>query len=217
MTPKRTQVVHVNKGNDKIIITQSTHNTATGLMTCSKAKSTSSLSTKQTSESTCLLKPVRTRDEHQPLITLVSLGAKSHSPHRRGKLPSILKDFEDKSHFSITDANSNTSSHSGSPTRMSKEEKYSNHSDSFTSPFSMTMSVMATHTTSIEEQLAEIACVIAKLTKIVEENDMQRTSLINNVEAQVQNTGKSSQGLNHLPNVASPLDDMELSIANNGS
>ena len=81
----------------------------------------------------------------------------------------------------------------------------------------MTMSVMATHTTSIEEQLAEIACVIAKLTKIVEENDMQRTSLINNVEAQVQNTGKSSQGLNHLPNVASPLDDMELSIANNGS
>ena len=56
---------------------------------------------------------------------------------------------------------------------MSKEENYSNHSDSFTSPFSMTMSVMATDTTSVEEQLAEMACAIAKLTKkTVEEKDM---------------------------------------------
>ena len=62
--PKRTQVVQVNKGNDKIVITQSTHDAATGPMTRSKAKSTSSLSTKQTSESTCLLKLVRTRDEY---------------------------------------------------------------------------------------------------------------------------------------------------------
>ena len=36
---------------------------------------------------------------------------------------------------------------------------------------------------------------------------MQIVSLINKVEAQVQNTGESCQGLNHLPNVASPLDD----------
>ena len=87
MAPKRTQVVHVNKGNNKIVITQSTHDTATSPMTHSKAKSTSSILTKQTSESACLLNPVRTRDEHQPLITLVSLGAKSHNPRRRGKIP----------------------------------------------------------------------------------------------------------------------------------
>ena len=90
MTPKITQVVHVNKDNDKIVIAQSTHDAATGPMTHRKAKSTSSLSTKQISESACLLKPIRTRDEHQPLITLVSLGAKSHNPRSRGKLPSIL-------------------------------------------------------------------------------------------------------------------------------
>ncbi|KAL6322748.1 hypothetical protein AAG906_018629 [Vitis piasezkii] len=71
---------------------------------------------------------------------------------------------------------------------MSKEENYSNRSDSFTSPFSMTMSVMATGTTSVEEQLAEMAHAIAKLTKTVEEKDMQIASLINKVEAQVQNT-----------------------------
>ena len=69
------------------------------------------------------------------------------------------------------------------------------------------MLVMATDTTSIEEQLVEMAHTIAKVTKTFEEKDMQIASLINKVEAQVQNTGESSQGLNHLLNVASPLDD----------
>ncbi|KAJ9678800.1 hypothetical protein PVL29_020866 [Vitis rotundifolia] len=172
MAPKRTQVVHVNKGNDKIVITQSTHDTATGPMTRSKAKSTSSISTKQISESACLLKQVRTHDEHQPFITLVSWGAKSQSPRSREKLPSTLQDFGDKSPCSVTDANSSTGSHSGSPAGMSKEENYSNHSDSFTSHFSVTMPVMATGTTSVEEQLAEMAHAIAKLTKTVEDKDM---------------------------------------------
>ena len=67
----------------------------------------------------------------------------------------------------------------------------------------MTMSVTAAGTTSIEEQLAKMARAIAKLTKTVEEKDMQIASLINKVEAQVQNMGESSQGLNHLSNVAS--------------
>nr|CAN84053.1 hypothetical protein VITISV_015747 [Vitis vinifera] len=51
------------------------------------------------------------------------------------------------------------------------------------------MPVMATDIISVEEQLAEIARVIAKLTKIVKEKDMQIASLINKVEAQVQNMG----------------------------
>ena len=72
----------------------------------------------------------------------------------------------------------------------------------------MTMSVMAIDTTSVEEQIAEMTHVIAKLTKTVEEKDIQIASFINKVETQVKNTGKSSQGLNHLPNVASPLVDV---------
>ena len=71
----------------------------------------------------------------------------------------------------------------------------------------MTMLVMTTDTTSVEEQLAEMVRAIAKLAKMVEEKDMQIASLINKVEAQVQNMGESSQGLNHFPNVASPLDE----------
>ena len=71
----------------------------------------------------------------------------------------------------------------------------------------MTMSVMATGTTSVKEQLAEMARTITKLTKTVEEKDMQTAFLIKKVKAQVQNTCDSSQGLNHLLNVAFPLND----------
>ena len=46
----------------------------------------------------------------------------------------------------------------------------------------MTIPIMATNTTSIEKQLVEMAHGIAKLTKTVEEKDMQIVSLINKVE-----------------------------------
>ena len=46
----------------------------------------------------------------------------------------------------------------------------------------MTMPVMATDTTFLEEQLAEMAHGIAKLTKTVKNKDMKIASLINKVE-----------------------------------
>ena len=67
------------------------------------------------------------------------------------------------------------------------------------------MPIMTADTTFVEEQLAEMAHAIAKLTKTIEEKDMQIASLLNKVETQVQNTSESSQGFNHLPNVSSPL------------
>ena len=139
-----------------------------------------------------MLKLVRTCDEHQSLITLVSLGVKSQSPRSKGKLLSTLQELRDKSPCFVIDANSSTNSHSKSSTGRSKEENCSNCSNFFTSLFSMTMSVMTTDTTSVEEQLAEMAHAITKLTKTVEEKDMQIVSLINKVEAQVQNMGESS-------------------------
>ena len=77
-----------------------------------------------------------------------------NSPYSKEKLPLALKDFRDKSPCYVTDANSSTSLHSKSPIGTSKEKNYFNRSNSFTSPFLMTMSVMATSTTSVEEQLA---------------------------------------------------------------
>ena len=151
-------------------------------MTRSKAKSTSSLSTKQISESTCLLKPIRTHNEHQSCITLASLEVKNHSPRSKGKLPSTLQDFRDKSSCSITDTKSNTGSHFELPTGMSNEENYSNCFDSFTFHFLMIMSVMEIGITFVKEQSTEMAYVVAKLTKTIEKKDIQIVSLINKVE-----------------------------------
>ena len=77
----------------------------------------------------------------------------------------------------------------------------------------MTMPEITIDTTSIEEQLTKMTCAIPKLAKMVKEKDMQIVFLINKVEAQVQNMGESSQGLNHLLNVASPLNVHHMRIA----
>ena len=69
------------------------------------------------------------------------------------------------------------------------------------------MPVITIDTTSVEEQLTKMTCIIPKLTKMVKEKDMQIVFLINKVETQVQNIGESSQGLNHLLNVLSHFDD----------
>ena len=66
----------------------------------------------------------------------------------------------------------------------------------------MTMLVMKTSAKSMEEQLVEMTHTIAKLTKTIDRKDLQIASLMNKVKAQAQNMDQSSQGLNHLSNVA---------------
>ena len=53
VTSKKIKVVHVDKGNDKIVITPSAHNISIGPMTHSKVKSTSALLGKQASIPLC--------------------------------------------------------------------------------------------------------------------------------------------------------------------
>ena len=113
---------------------------------------TITLSVNQTSEHTSLLKSVEMHNKYQSLITLASLGEKGQSPHGKENHPSTLKDFGDKSLYSIVDVNSKISSYFGSPTRRSKGNNFSNHSDSFTSSFSVTMLVMTTYATFVKKK-----------------------------------------------------------------
>ena len=83
MVSKKNSRYACQQGNDKIVISQSTHNIPIGPMTHRKAKSTTALSLKQASKHTCFLKPIRTHDEYQQFITLASLGAKGQNPHSR--------------------------------------------------------------------------------------------------------------------------------------
>lgn len=72
--------------------------------------------------------------------------------------------------------------HFGSLIGMSKEDNSFNHSLSFTSSFVVTMLRMTIDTMSIEEQLAEMVHAINKLTKTIEEKDLQIASLMTKVE-----------------------------------
>ena len=65
------------------------------------------------------------------------------------------------------------------------------------------MPIITMSATSIEEQLPDMACAIAKLTKIIKEKDLQITFLMNNVKAHAQNMIKSSQGLTYPLNIVS--------------
>lgn len=65
--------MHVDKGDDKIFITQSQHNTSTSLVTHDKAKSATTPLAKFASEHTCL-KTMGTHNNYQLVITLASLG-----------------------------------------------------------------------------------------------------------------------------------------------
>ena len=149
MASKNTQVMYVNKSDNKIVITQTTHNTSTGLTTHRKAKSTTAPSAKLVCyKHTCLIK--ETCNNYQPLIALASLGKKGQSPHCWEKHLSTLKDSKDKSPYFVVDVNSSTNSHSRSPTRKSKKDNSSNDSDSFTYSFTMTVPIKTIGTTSIE-------------------------------------------------------------------
>ena len=86
-----------------------------GLMTHSKAKSTTTLLAKLASKYTHLLKTTRMHDSYQLIIILAYLGIKSQSLHSREKHISTLKDSGNKSPYSVVDANFNTDSHFRSP------------------------------------------------------------------------------------------------------
>ncbi|KAM2756859.1 hypothetical protein PS2_018663 [Malus domestica] len=72
-----------------------------------------------------------------------------------------------------------------SPRRYSK--LLTSDANSSSSPYPVAMQVMTTGVTLIEEQLAQMSEAIARLTRTVEENDLQIVTLINCLEAQHDN------------------------------
>ena len=87
VTSKETQATHVNKGDGNIVITQSTHNTCMGPMTRSKAKSTTTPSTKLASKHTHLLKSVGTCKQLPTAHHFSFFGGKRSKSSWLGKIP----------------------------------------------------------------------------------------------------------------------------------
>ncbi|KAG5525039.1 hypothetical protein RHGRI_031655 [Rhododendron griersonianum] len=94
----------------------------------------------------------------------------------------------------VSDANSSTGSHSGSSPSSPKHSESPIRSDA---SHSMAMQVMTTDAATVEEQLATMARAIEKLTKTVEDKDLQIASLMNKLEAQ--NMEGTSHDVSHPP------------------
>ncbi|KAG5548336.1 hypothetical protein RHGRI_013885 [Rhododendron griersonianum] len=94
----------------------------------------------------------------------------------------------------VSDANSSTGSHSGSSPSSPKRSESPIRSDV---SYSMAMQAMTTDAATVEEQLATMARAIEKLTKTVEDKDLQIASLMNKLEAQ--NMEGTSHNASHPP------------------
>ncbi|KAH7852825.1 hypothetical protein Vadar_029728 [Vaccinium darrowii] len=118
----------------------------------------------------------------------------SISPLLQGKGNSHSSNLSPRPSRSVSDADSSTGSHSGSSPSSPKHSESPSRSES---SYSMAMQAMTTGATTVEEQLATMARAIEKLTKTVEEKDLQIASLMNKLEAQ--NVGDTSQDASHPP------------------
>ncbi|KAI5321576.1 hypothetical protein L3X38_030647 [Prunus dulcis] len=155
-----------------------------GVVTRSKAKAISA-----TQHVTSIPTQVKAKDVHrrrEPVINLASLGQKKNTSRANernsrseGRSFSGSKNSRGRSLSPVSDADSSTGSYHGSPPDDQQKKLTS---ASVGESYSMAMQVMVTGAMSIEEQLAHMSEAVTKLTKMVEEKDVQIASLINKWE-----------------------------------
>ncbi|KAH7840531.1 hypothetical protein Vadar_018136 [Vaccinium darrowii] len=190
MTLKKIQVAQINKKLTKnVALVTNSSSPSTGPMTRSKARATV-IPTNQG------VAPKVLQSKYQPVATLLK---KKKDEEGSQKLPSIAENsvsgsLSPRPSRSVSDANSSTGPHSGSSPSSPKRLELSGRSNS---SYSMGMQVMTTGAATVEEQLATMARAIEKLTKTVEEKDLQIASLMNKLEGQ--NVGDTSQDASHPP------------------
>ncbi|KAH7863965.1 hypothetical protein Vadar_024075 [Vaccinium darrowii] len=190
MTSKKIQVAQINKKLTKNVALATNNSSAsTGSLTRSKARA-KVIPTNQG------VAPKVLQSKYQPVATLLT---KKKDEEGSQKLPSnaensVSGSLSPRPPCSVSDANSSTGSHSGSSPSPPKRLELSGRSNS---SYSMGMQVMTTGATTVEEQLATMAHTIEKLTKTVEDKDLQIASLMNKLEAQ--KVGETSQDNSHPP------------------
>ena len=166
--------------------------TSTGLMTRKKAKAMELFTSQEADGKTPMTKLVNASTQPKNFISLSTLGAGKHTIAKKENLTFTLEDLVTggKSSYSALKTKSSTTSCLGSSPGSFQEVTSSIFSGS--SSRTIFMSTMMTETTIIDEKIAEMGRAIAKLTKIVEEIDLQIATLMNKLE--VQNRGESSTG-----------------------
>ena len=167
-------------------------NTSIGLMTQNKAKAMELFTSQEADGKTPMTKLVNALTQPKTFISLSTLGAGKHTIAEKENSTFPLKDLVTggKSSYSTLKTKSSTTSCLGFSPGSSQEVTSSIFSGS--SSRTIFMSAMMTETTTIDEKIAKMGRAIAKLTKTVEEKDLQIATLMNKLE--VQNRGESSNG-----------------------
>ncbi|KAH7840714.1 hypothetical protein Vadar_020580 [Vaccinium darrowii] len=190
MASKKIQTASINKNMAKnVTIATNNNSTSTGPVTRSKAKATVVLASRGVA-------PKVLQSKYQPVTMLLTKKKDEEGSH---KLPSnaensVSGNLSPQPSRSIFDANSSTGSHSGSSPSSPKRSESPSRSDS---SYFVGMQVMTTSAATVEEQLATMVRTIEKLTKTVEEKDLQIASLMNKLEAQ--NVRDTSRDASHPP------------------
>ncbi|KAI5329175.1 hypothetical protein L3X38_028572 [Prunus dulcis] len=182
MASKKIQSVPATRGQS--VSASFSSGDSAGVVTRSKAKAIS-----VTQHVTSISTQAKAKDVHrrrEPVINLASLGQKKNTSQAdernsrsEGRSFSGSKNSRERSLSPISDADSSTGSYHGSPPEDQQKKLTS---ASICESYSMAMQVMVTGAMSIEEQLAHMSEAVTKLTKMVEEKDVQITSLINKWE-----------------------------------
>ncbi|KAI5318189.1 hypothetical protein L3X38_037897 [Prunus dulcis] len=182
MASKKIQSVPATRG--KSVSASFSSGDSAGVVTRSKAKAIS-----VTQHVTSIPTQAKAKDVHrrrEPVINLASLGQKKNTSRTdernslsEGRSFSGSKNSRECSLSPVSDADSSTCSYHGSPPDDQQKKLTST---SVGESYSMAMQVMVTGATSIEEQLAHMSEAVTKLTKMVEEKDVQIASLINKWE-----------------------------------
>ncbi|KAI5327699.1 hypothetical protein L3X38_027095 [Prunus dulcis] len=182
MASKKIQSVPATRGQS--VSASFSSGDSAGVVTRSKAKAISATQHVTSISTQAKAKDVHRR--HEPVINSASLGQKKNTSRAdernsrgEGRSFSGLKNSRERSLSPISDADSSTGSYHGSPPDDQQKKLTS---ASVGESYSMTMQVMVTGAMSIEEQLAHMSEAVTKLTKMVEEKDVQIASLINKWE-----------------------------------
>uniref|UniRef100_A0A2N9HH26 Uncharacterized protein n=1 Tax=Fagus sylvatica TaxID=28930 RepID=A0A2N9HH26_FAGSY len=186
---------HIPKTTTKNVGGSTSSSTSTGPMTRNRSKAMGLPTAQRTAGETSTRNLTKAQPQPKTVISLDTLGAGRRTSKSVGDTPLVSEDSTARgnSSYSAPDAESSTDSQSGSSPGSPRRATTSAFSED--SSRTIAMPAMMTETAVVDERIVAMERAISKLTKTVEEKDLQIATLMNKLE--VHNHGESSNGPVH--------------------
>uniref|UniRef100_A0A2N9G8H6 Retrotransposon gag domain-containing protein n=1 Tax=Fagus sylvatica TaxID=28930 RepID=A0A2N9G8H6_FAGSY len=186
---------HIPKTTTKNIGGSKSSSTSTGPMTRNRSKAMGLPTAQRTAGEASTKNLTKAQPQPKIVISLDTLGVGRCTSKSVGDTPLVSEDLTARgnSSYSAPDAESSTDSQSGSS--PGSPQRATSSAFSKDSSRVMAMPAMMTETTMVDERIVAMERAISKLTKSMEEKDLQIATLMNKLE--VHNHGESSNGPIH--------------------